>query len=132
MDVLLEHLDINRVLARVDMNALLANADLDELIARVDIEAVISRIDIDQVVAKVDIDAVLQRVDIDALLEHTELGSLIARSGSAVMGQVLDVARAQGVGMDSFIHRWSDRLFRRDPSTRPGGPPLLVSPPAAV
>ena len=36
------------------------------------------------------------------------------------MGQVVDVARAQGVGMDSFIHRWSDRLFRRDPSTPSG------------
>jgi hypothetical protein len=48
------------------------------------------------------------------------------------MGQVLDVARAQGVGMDSFIHRWSDRLFRRKRSTRPDGPPLLVPPPAAM
>ena len=93
----------------MDIDALLARADLDELIARVDVEAIISRIDIDQVVAKVDVDAVLQRVDIDALLEHTELGSLIARSGSAVMGQVLDMARSQGVGMDSFVHRWVDR-----------------------
>ena len=49
---------------------------------------------------------VLQRVDIDALVEQTELGSLIARSGSAVMGQVVDVVRSQGVGLDSFVHRW--------------------------
>ena len=63
-----------------------------------------------------------------ALVEQTELGSLMARSGSAVMGQVIDVARSQGVGLDSFVHRWVNRVLRRRGSAYPGGPPLLVQP----
>ncbi len=94
-------------------------------------QAIVDRLDLDQIVAKIDLNAVLQRVDIDALVEQTEIGSLMARSGSAVVGQVLDVARSQAVGLDSFVHRWSDRILRRNPATRPAGPPLLLVPPGA-
>ena len=76
-----------------------------------------------------DINAVLERVDIDALVERTEIGALMARSGSAVMAQTVDMLRSQGVGLDSFIHRWADRVLRRDPSAAPTGPRLLFAPP---
>ena len=91
-------------------------------------QAVVERLDLDKIVANVDLNAIVQRIDIDALVDQTELGGLIARSGSAVMGQVIDMARSQGVGLDSFVHRWVDRALRRDASTRPAGPPLLVGP----
>ena len=110
-------MDINRVLARVDIDAVLASANLDELVARVDLQAVVDRLDLDQIVAKVDLNAVLERVDIDALVERTELGALMARSGSAVMAQTVDMLRSQGVGLDSFVHRWVDRILRRGPAS---------------
>ena len=70
--------------------------------------------------------ALLEQVDVDALVERTELGSIIARSGAGVAAKVLDVVRSLGVGLDSFVHRWVDRLFRRDPASRPAVRPLLV------
>jgi hypothetical protein len=44
-----------------------------------------------------------------------------------VIAQVIDVTRSHGVTADSFIHRNVDRILRRDASTRPSGPALLVS-----
>ena len=122
IDLLLERMDINRVLARVDIDAVLASANLDELVARVDLQAVVDRLDLDQIVAKVDLNAALERVDIDALVERTEVGALMARSGSAVMAQTVDMLRSQGVGLDSFLHRWVDRILRRG-QVEPSRPP---------
>jgi len=66
-------------------------------------------------------------VDIDALMEKTELGSIIARSTTGVASEVLDVIRAQGVGLDDFFARWTNRLLRRNMADLPLGPPTLVS-----
>jgi hypothetical protein len=84
------------------------------------------------VIARLDINAVLERVDLDALVERTELGSLIARSSSAVMAQIVDTSRSHGVTLDAFVHRWADRFMRRNATTGPGGPALLVQPQAPV
>ena len=128
VDLLLERMDINRVLARVDIDAVLAAANLDDLVARVDLQAVVDRLDLDQIVAKVDLNAALRRVDIDALVERTEVGALMARSGSAVMAQTVDVVRSQGVGLDSFVHRWVDRILRRGRTVGTDRPAAARSP----
>ena len=54
----------------------------------------------------------MDKIDIDALVEQTELGSIIARSTTGVLTEILDVIRAQGVGLDDFILRWGNRLDR--------------------
>ena len=107
---------------------MLAGANLDDLLARVDIQKLVDRVDIQGVIAKVDPNAVIERVDIDAIVEQTEFGSLIARSGSAVMGQVVDTVRSQSLGLDNFVHRWVNRVLRRDSAVPPGAPPLLQTP----
>jgi hypothetical protein len=126
VDGVIQEIDIQAVLDRVDLNSLLDRVDLDELLGRLDVNALVERLDLNQIVAKVDMNALLENVDVDALVERTEIGSIIARSGAGVAGKVLDVARSQGVGLDFFVHRWMDRLLRRRPSPRPGGPALLV------
>ena len=73
----------------------------------------------------------MQRIDIDALMEKTELGTIIARSTTGVVSEVLDVVRAQGVGLDDFIARWTNRILRRKPGTLPLGPAALVGPDAS-
>ena len=72
----------------------------------------------------------LERVDIDALVEQTEIGTIIAHSTSGVASEILDVIRAQAVGLDDFFARWVARVLRRDPAGVPLGPPTLVAPPA--
>jgi hypothetical protein len=126
VDGVIQEIDIQAVLDRIDLNALLDRIDLDLLLGRMDVNALIDRLDVDQIVAKLDMNALLEQIDVDALVERTQIGSLIARSGAGVAGKVLDAARSQGVGLDSFVHRWMNRLLRRDPSVRPDGPPLLV------
>ena len=81
-----------------------------------------------QVIERVDINAIVDKIDIDSLVEQTELGSIIARSTTGVLTEVLDVIRAQGVGLDDFILRWGNRLIGRGKKVAdwPAGPPLLV------
>ena len=57
------------------------------------------------------------------LVEQTELGTIIARSTSGVASEVLDMVRAQGVGLDDFFARWANRILRR----RPGRPPARAA-----
>ena len=122
---LVDRIDLNAVLEKVDIDLLLSRMDVDALIERVDVQALVKRLDIGQIIDEVDVNALLERVDVDALVQRTELGDIVARSGAGVAAKGLDVARSLGVGLDSFVHRWVDRLLRRDPAALPG-PPLLI------
>ena len=76
-------------------------------------EKIIDRVDVQKIIERVDINAIVDKIDIDALVEQTELGSIIARSTTGILTEVLDVVRAQGVGLDDFILRWGNRLIGR-------------------
>ncbi len=117
----------------IDIDALLDKVDVEKIIERVDVQKVIDRIDIQQVIDRVDMNAIVDGIDIDALVEHTEIGSIIARSTTGVLTEILDVIRAQGVGLDDFILRWGNRLIGRGKRIAdwPEGPPLLVEPKVA-
>jgi hypothetical protein len=125
----IEVIDLDGVIRQIDIQAVIERIDMNVLLDRIDVQALVERLDMDEIVAKLDINAVLEHVDLDAVIARTEIGSIIARSGAGVAGIVLDVGRSQGVGLDAFVHRWMDRLLRRDPSARPGIPPLLVPEP---
>lgn len=135
LDALLEKIDIGALLDRIDLNLLLEKIDLNLLLEKVDLNALLQHVDLDQLLAKVDLDellahmdlnAVVNRLDVDSLVRNTELGSIIAQSTSGVASEALDVVRSQGVGLDNFLGRWTDRVLRRDPAELPPGPPLLV------
>ncbi|MGP8059206.1 MAG: hypothetical protein ACLP9C_06190 [Acidimicrobiales bacterium] len=130
INALIERVDINAVVERVDVDKVVKRVDIDQIVARVDVDAIIDRVDINAVVQKVDIDAVVSQMDIDSLVEKTELGGIIAKSTTGVLTEVLDVVRSQGVGLDDFMARWTNRVLRRKPGSLPIGPPLLVAPPA--
>ena len=87
--------------------------DVDAVVKRVDVEAIVERVDLDALLAKVDVNALMERVDIDAVLARTEFGAVASRSATAVASRVLDLLRSQGVGVDTFIDRWTSRLLRR-------------------
>src|SRR6516162_7595447 len=98
------------------------------IVDAIDIDAVLDKVDVEKVIERVDINKVVKQIDIDALVEQTELGSIIARSTTGVLTEILDVIRAQGVGLDDFILRWGNRLVgrRKRIAGWPDGPPLLV------
>ncbi len=117
---------VNLVLEAIDIDALLDRIDVDAIVSRVDVDKLIDRVDVEKIVERVDVEKIIERVDIDALMEKTELGSIIARSTTGVASEVLDLVRSQGVGLDDFFARWTNRLLRRAPDTLPLGPPTLV------
>ena len=99
---------------------------LNMLLPQLDMNAVVARLDFDQIVERIDVNAIIERVDIDQLVERTELGAIVARASSGVASDVIDSARSAGVGLDSFVHRWVDRILRRHGSAQPSGPALLI------
>jgi anaerobic glycerol-3-phosphate dehydrogenase len=119
---------VSIVMDAIDIDALLERVDVDALVSRVDVDGVVSRVDVDKLIDRVDVEKIIERVDIDKLMEQTELGSIIARSTTGVASEVLDVIRAQAVGLDDFFARWVNRILRRSPDELPLGPPSLVMP----
>jgi hypothetical protein len=128
VSMVMDAIDIDALLDRVDVDAVVSRVDVDKLIDRVDVEKIIERVDVEKIVERVDVEKIIERVDIDALMEKTELGSIIARSTTGVASEVLDVIRAQGVGLDDFCARWANRILRRSSETLPLGPPTLLAP----
>jgi hypothetical protein len=130
---IIEKVDINQVVQRVDVDDIINKVDVDRIVERVDIEAIIDRVDIQKIIDRVDINKIIEGMDIDALVEQTELGSIIARSTTGIVTEILDVIRAQGVGLDDFALRWANRLIGRGKKIAdwPVGPPLCVPPTAA-
>ena len=126
IDAILERVDVDALVKRVDVDGVVSRVDVDGLIDRVDVEKIIDRVDVQKIIERVDVKDVVDRVDIDALLEQTEMGSIIARSTTGVASEVLDVIRAQGVGLDDFFARWVNRILRRSIEALPEGPPTLV------
>jgi hypothetical protein len=132
--LIVDAIDIDALLDKVDVEKLIERVDVEKVVERVDVQKIIDKVDVQQVIDKVDINAIVDKIDIDALVEQTELGSIIARSTTGVLTEVLDVIRAQGVGVDDFILRWGNRLIGRGGRVAdwPKGPPLLVEPNAVA
>src|SRR3984957_1825933 len=128
---LAEHI-VPMIVDAIDIDSIIDKVDVEKIIERVDVQKIIDRVDVQQIIERVDINAIVDKIDIDSLVEQTELGSIIARSTTGVLTEVLDVIRAQGVGLDDFILRWGNRLIGRGKRVRdwPAGPPLLVGPKA--
>jgi hypothetical protein len=126
--LIVDAIDLNAILDKVDVERIIERVDIEKVIDQVDMQKVIDRIDIEKVIERVDLNAVIQEIDIEALVEHTELGAIIARSTTGVLTEVLDVIRAQGVGLDDFVLRWGNRIVGRGKRIAdwPEGPPLLV------
>ena len=127
INALVAQVDMDAVLAKVDVDAIVSKVDVDALVDRVDVQKIIDRVDVQAIIERVDIEQVIQRVDIDSLVEQTELGTIIARSTSGVASEVLDVVRAQGVGLDDFVARWINRVLRRSSADWPAGPAKLLA-----
>jgi hypothetical protein len=127
VNIVMDAIDIDALLERIDVDALVARVDVDSVVSRVDVDKLIDRVDVEKIIERVDVEKIIQRVDIDALMEQTELGSIIARSTSGVASEVLDVVRAQGVGLDDFFARWANRILRRQDQALPLGPSILVT-----
>ena len=118
LDLVIEALDINALIARLDLNAVLD---------QIDVQALLSRVDLNALLEQVDLNALIQRIDVEALVEQTDFGEIIAKQTSGIASTALDSVRSQTVSMDGAIDRGVWRLVRRN-APRPAAPALLRSP----
>ena len=132
IELVMEALDLNALLARIDLNAMLIRVELNDLLGRVDINQVVDQVDINQILdradmdrlmARIDINEIAARVDIEALVANTDLGALMASSSSTLATEAVDRGRSHAVSMDDTIARWVSRL-RRDHAGRADPPEL--------
>ena len=126
LNAIMERVDVDRLVSRVNADAIVDRVDVEKIVERVDVEKILERIDVNALVERVDVRRIVDQLDIESLVAQTELGSIIARSTSGVAAEVLDVIRAQGVGLDDFFARWTNRILRRAPDSLPLGPRTLV------
>jgi hypothetical protein len=132
VNLVLDAIDINAIVSKVDVDGLIDRVDVEKIVERVDVDKIVSRVDVEAIIERVDVQRIIQRVDIDSLVEQTELGTIIAHSTSGVASEVLDVVRAQGVGLDDFVARWINRILRRSSDDWPSGPAKLIAPEPVV
>jgi hypothetical protein len=111
--LVIESLDVNRLLARIDMNALLDQVDIDGLVERIDPEVLLDRFDVNAVLARIDIDVLIERVDIDALVARTDLAGMMTNTATGAADNALGALRRSVVRADTSVARAAARLLGR-------------------
>jgi hypothetical protein len=127
LNALIARIDLNTVLARVNLNVVLARVDLNEVLGEIDLNEALDRVDMNKLLARVDINEIVGRIDVEALVNNTDLGALLASSSSTIATEAVDLGRSHAVSMDDTLARWVSRLRRNH--TGPAGPPKPLSAP---
>jgi hypothetical protein len=92
VEAIVERIDLDRlVMEHVDLDGLVATVDLDAAVARVDLDAAVARVDLDAAVARVDLDAAVARVDLDAAVARVDIAAIIDRVDLDAVAATLDV-----------------------------------------
>lgn len=106
IDRLVERIDISAVLDRVDVNGLMARLDVDHLLDLIDVNEFLNRVDINHLLDRVDVDGFLDQVDVNRLLDSVDVDQLLDR---ADVNRILD-----RVDVDDLMERINvDRVVER-------------------
>jgi hypothetical protein len=127
IDLVIQSLDLNELVAQIDLHALLGRVDLNTLLEQVDVGALLARVDLNTLLEQVDLNALIQRIDVEAVVKHTDFGEIIAKQSSGIASTALDAVRTQTVSLDGAVDRGVWRLVRRN-APRPEAPSLLRGP----
>jgi len=126
MNAVVARIDLNAVLARVELNSLLERVDLNEVLDRVDLNQIVDRLDVNKLMARVDINQIVSRVDVEALVKNTDLGAIMV-SSSSTLAEAIDLGRSHAVSTDDTLARWVSRI-RRNHTGRAEPPELENTP----
>jgi hypothetical protein len=99
---------VQLVVDLLPIEAILAKVDVDALVGRVDVNALVGRVDVNEIVQRVD----LARIVTD-VLENIELGDLIADSTTNIATNARDTARVEAIRADGGLAGLVDRILRR-------------------
>jgi hypothetical protein len=127
LNALIAQIDLNAVLARVDLNEVVDQIDLNEVLNRVDLNQIVDRLDVNRLMARVDINQIVSQIDIEALVKDTDLGAIMVSSSSSLATEAVDAGRSHAVSMDDTLARWVSRI-RRNHTGRAEPPELPNTP----
>jgi len=127
IDLVVESLDMNALIAQIDLNAVLARVDLNEVADRIDLNQIVDRLDVNRLMARVDINQIVSQIDVEALVKNTDLGAIMVSSSSTLATEAVDRGRSHAVSMDDTLARWVGKI-RRNHRGR-AEPPELPTPP---
>ena len=105
---MLDHVDIERIVASVDLNEVVEQLDVDAVADRLDIERVIARLDL----AKLSLE-VIERID---------LPEIIRTSTGTVASESVRVVRMQTFGADRAISGLVSRMLGRSATEEAADP----------
>jgi len=124
--LVLDHVELNRIVDSVDLDAVVGRLDLDSIVRRVDIDGVAERIDLDAVAARLDVEKLVSRLDLAKLslevIERIDLPEIIRSSTGTVASEGVRVIRMQTFGADRAITGLVNRVFGRRPPALPDDP----------
>ena len=123
LNVVLGRIELNSLLHRVDLNEVLNQVDLNQVLETVDLNELLDRVDMDKLMARVDINQLASRFDVDALVKNTDLGAIMVSSSSTLATEAIDLGRSHAVSMDDTLARWASKLRRNHKGQ--AGPPEL-------
>ncbi|HEX6877306.1 MAG TPA: hypothetical protein VF165_16750 [Nocardioidaceae bacterium] len=105
-DLVLEYVDLDRVVGAVDLDAAAARLDVESVVGRVDLDAVARRIDVDAVAARIDLDKVVRRVDVDAIVDRVDAEAVVGKVDlDSIVSRVDLDAAARRLDIDSVLDR---------------------------
>jgi hypothetical protein len=125
LNVVLGRVNLNQVIDRVDLNDVIDRVDLNEVLDRVDMDQLLARIDMNKLMARVDINEIVARIDIESLVKNTDLGAVMVSSSSTLATEAVDLGRSHAVSADDTLARWMSRLRPNHPGR--AGPPKLLN-----
>jgi hypothetical protein len=107
-DIVLEHVDIQRIAETVDINPLVDRLDMDRLTDRIDIDALVARLDIEALIGRLDVAAIVADV-----IDQLDIPDLIRETTAQTTSESVRNVRLRGVGADRAITKVANRLLGR-------------------
>ena len=98
---------ISPVIEGLDVDSIVHQIDLEDiLVNKVDLNRVLETVDIDLALSRVDLDVLMTRVDVNSIIERSNLEAIIARSSLGVCTKCFDVIRSNMAYLDQWGQRF--------------------------
>ena len=118
IDLVLDQLDLTQlVLDHVDIERIVASVDLNEVVEQLDVDAVADRLDIERVIARLD----LAKLSLE-VIERIDLPEIIRTSTGTVASESVRVVRMQTFGADRAISGLVNRMLGRSTTEEAADP----------
>jgi hypothetical protein len=106
------------VLDRMDLDRIVASLDLRALASRLPVDVIVDRLDVDAVAGRLDLDAVIRRLDLSGIavqvIHDIDLPEVIRESTGDLGTEAVDTIRFKSMNADRRLSRWRDRLGSHD------------------